>query len=211
MKTGEIWLEEFKQECFADSERFEKPIKRRKIQNFTSNGVITQIPLKDKQIRQLRCSRDLFGRLLYLSNTIGLDLQHMFSYPLTPVPLSLAHIDGSMLKTDKSKLLRKLESLTNNLSPASVDTTVVDAMCLIQSLVELPTTYGGIAQVILRRLSSLSPQVDFVTDTYIQPSIKDFERESRGTGLNAKIGGPHQKRPKDFAKALKSASFKTSF
>ena len=37
------------------------------------------------------------------------DLRHLLSYPITTVPLSLAHIDGTPLKTDKTTLTKALE------------------------------------------------------------------------------------------------------
>ena len=37
------------------------------------------------------------------------DLRHLLSYPITTVPLSLAHIDGTPLKTDKATLTKALE------------------------------------------------------------------------------------------------------
>ena len=35
------------------------------------------------------------------------------SYAMTMVPVSLAHIDGAMNRTDKSSLMRKLGKATN--------------------------------------------------------------------------------------------------
>ena len=58
----------------------------------------------------------------------------------------------------------------------------------------------------------MSPRIDFVCDTYQSPSIKDIERENRGTDESAYvITGPEQKRPKEWQHALQSGAFKTSF
>ena len=44
-------------------------------------------------------ARDVFGRMLAVAadSTDALDLHHILSFPLTEVPLSLAHSDGTPL------------------------------------------------------------------------------------------------------------------
>ncbi|KAH3852417.1 hypothetical protein DPMN_094925 [Dreissena polymorpha] len=94
--------------------------------------------------------------------------------------------------------------------PQRIDVTIIDGMFLVQTMTALPSTFTEIAKVIISRLSGLSSRVDFVCDTYRQPSIKDIERTSR----NAVVGGlivssRDQGRPKEFQKALRSESFKS--
>ena len=83
--------------------------------------------------------------------------------------------------------------------PEKVDVVIVDAMFLFHTLVNLPTTYGEIAQMILSRLCEMAHRIDLVCDTYQTPSIKDTEHSRRG-GSDAvyTITGPQQKRPKDW-------------
>ena len=100
-----LWHDEFVDGCFSDPSRFEKPIPRRKIQNFASAAIRSRIKTKDLKVMELQGTRDLFGRLLFLSTKEGIDLEHVFKYPLTPVPLSLCHLDGTVNKTDKAKSL----------------------------------------------------------------------------------------------------------
>jgi len=40
--------------------------------------------------------RELFGRLLYPSTVEKIDMEKVFRYPLIPVPLSLAHLGGTI-------------------------------------------------------------------------------------------------------------------
>ena len=130
---------------------------------------------------------------------------------MTPVPLSLCHLDGSMNKTDKAKLLHKLESRNKSLSPESIETVIVDAMFFLHTQVDLPVTYGKVAETLLEKLVCLAPRVDFVCDKYTTPSIKGIERDRRGSeDTHFTITGPDQTRPRDWQKSLRSPSFKTA-
>ena len=83
---------------------------------------------------------------------------------------------------------------------------IVDGMFLLQSLADLPLTFGGVANVILYSLVRLSNRVDLVCDT----SIKDTAREDRGAVKGGKVSEPEQRRPKDVTNALTSESFQIS-
>ena len=212
-ETGVKWCDEFTDGCFNDPERFEKPIKRRKVRNFASEAITVKVMAKDMKIKQLQGTRDLFGRLLYLATTSELDLASIFTYPLTPIPLSLAHVDGSINKTDKSKLMHLLEDKIHTSAPGHVDVYLVDAMCIIQAITKnIPRTYGGIALLILRRICSLADTILFVCDSYDSHSVKDIEHAKRGeSDVDIKITGSEQKRPNDFHRALRSSRYKTEF
>ena len=212
-EMGKRHRDAFTEECLTNPGRFEKPIKRCKVKNFSADAIKVKLTVKDKKIKELQGTRDLFGRLLYLAVTNDVDLAVVFSYPLTPVPLTLAHVDGSMNKTNKSKLMHKLEEKVETSQPSSYDACAVDAMFLVRSLVNVPATFGEIAMVLLTRLLAFAKRVDFVCDSYNSPTIKDSEHDLRGSdSTNAEyvISGPDQKRPKDFNSALKSAKFKTA-
>ena len=214
-KMGQAWCEEFTAQCFADPSRFEKPLARRKIKNFAAAAVKVKVTSKDMKFKELQGTRDLFGRLLYLAATKEVDLSIVFRYPLTPVPFSLAHIDGSMIKTDKSQLMHHLEKKIESTCPPrdEVSTCVVDGMFLLHILQHVPATYGGMAKTILEYLCAQAKRIDFVCDTYKHPSVKDVERDRRGDlhGLTALVvTGPEQHRPVEYQKALRSDEFKTS-
>ena len=210
-EKGEAWCKEFTDGCFRDALRFEKPIPRRKVQNFASDALSSKIQGKDMKILELQGTRDLFGRLLYLATSTETDLRKVFQYPLTPVPLSLSNVNGAMNKTDKAALMKKLEKRVVTEDPSNCDACVVDGMFLVQSLTNLPSTFGGVAKTILNILCGLARCVHFVCDTYRSPSIKQSERLLRDSHeADIKVTGPEQKRPKDFQKALRSGKFKTS-
>lgn len=106
LSSGEFFRDQLLTECNMDCTRFHKPLK---------NPVMTFASLKKKtekigqKVHEVKLQRDLFGRLLTLSLDKNLDLEKVLCFPITPVPLSLCHIDGSMIKTVKSVLIQELE------------------------------------------------------------------------------------------------------
>ena len=127
---GRKWHDEFVKECVKDSSRFERPIQRRKVKNFASDAVKMKVKGKDMKVKEIQASRDLFGRFLFLATENDMDLAKVLTYPLTPIPSCLANLNGMINKTDKSALLRKLESNVSSRPPAKVDACIIDAMLL---------------------------------------------------------------------------------
>ena len=189
-------------ECLDNPTRFPESIKRMKLLTFKQDGISNQRST-NRNIAELNCSRDLMGRFLILSTRRHLDPSHVFTFPLTPVPLSLCYCDGTMTKTEKTALFRHLESKVESSFPSSL----VDGSFLLRVLPpNLPATYGRLAATIFIQATALSSKrVEIIFDTYEMPSIKMMEREQRGTCYrNCKSMGPQQTRPADMNEALKS-------
>ena len=131
--TGEECHKNFVRECLDNPTRFEEPIKRVKLLTFKQDGISNRRST-NKNIAELKCSRDLMGRFLIFAPKRHLDLSHVFTFPLTPVPLSLCCCDGMMAKTEKTALFRHLESKVESSFPssASVDACVVDGSFLLR-------------------------------------------------------------------------------
>ena len=166
------------------------------------------------KIKEVRGTRDLLGRLLYLATEMKIDMDMLSSYPLTPVPMSLAHLDGTMTTTPKCKLMHKIEEdELEKAVPSSRDVYVVDAMFFIRTLQNVSHTYRHIAENIMRNICALGKHVHFVADTYPDTWIKDTVHESRGGSGYATtiVQGPHQQRPSNFQNELNNSVFKTSF
>lgn len=149
--------QQFIKECQEDSTRFERPIKKiKKKKNFASDATNTKVGTKHQTIKEVCCTRDLFGRLLYLGVTLNLDLKPILSHPMTLVPFSLCHITGAMNKTEKSALMRRLEErVPVNKEPLDKNTYIIDTM-FFRTLPELPSTFGGLAKVVLQHACSFS-------------------------------------------------------
>lgn len=180
-QTAHSLCDDFKQRCFADPARFERSIRRTKLDNFASEAISMIVSTKDLKVQEMKFARDLFGRLVYLATTMSLDIKKVLADPLTPVPLCFGHIDGRKHNSAKAKLANHLMSKINSEKPPLFDTYIVDAMYLIRSLnlKDMPATYGDIAQQILKKIC-IAPRIDFVCDTYRYPSIKTAEQQKRG-------------------------------
>ena len=124
-------------------------------------------------------------------------MEKVFQFPLTPVPLSIGHIDGALNKTDKAKLLHRLEKVVESEPLEEIDAVIIDAMFYLHTIVNPPSSYGKIALDILQKICSMAPRVDFVCENYQNPSIKDIERIRHGAvETTFTITGPEQKRPR---------------
>ena len=101
----------------------------------------------------------------------------MLGFPLTSVPLNFAYIDGLKISTDKSTLFSKLEVKIITDAPRKIDACIVDGIFLVQSRVDLPSTFGGQANVTLSRLVRRVNYVDFACDIFKYRSINDITRD----------------------------------
>ena len=110
VETGEEKRKEFVNECVADPSRFEKRIRQQTLNTFASEAGKREIKGRDGKIVAACLVRDVFGNILYHSLQNIIDMAEVLKYPLTPVPLSLSHVDGTMQKTSKASLMQYLDS-----------------------------------------------------------------------------------------------------
>ena len=142
-------------------------------------------------------------------------MAEVLSFPLTPTPLSLSHADGTMLKTQKSKLMEELESRIFSEKPNHVDVIIIDAMFFLHLWKDLPTTFGTIARFLLiKAFAQKGNNVHLVFDKAVSSSVKDCKRDSRSgcheRGSQYQITGPNQKRPSNWLNALRFDQFKVA-
>lgn len=210
-ESGHTLREQFISERAVDSSRFESPIKKNKILTFSNMAKKKQVRIMGK-VQEVRMQRDLFGRLLGVSMDQKLDLEKVLTYPLTPVPLSLCHLDETICKTDKSVLLKSLEGKIKTIAPSHIDIVIVDGFFILHTLKELPKTFGNISKKILQTFTKYSShRIDIIFDRYFSPSIKDNEHILRSGNVEQRqyhISGPNQVRPASFEVELKNNSFK---
>lgn len=124
-----------------------------------------------------------------MSENTTFDLRNVLSHPITDYPLLLAHCDGTRVKSDKSTLLKKLETLQND-SVREVEhprrfVTIYDGglvLHLVLSQTNIGASYASVARRILSTICSegMATDVHLCLDTYKDSSIKDSERKLRG-------------------------------
>ena len=139
-------------------------------------------------------------------------MAEVLKYPLTPVLLCLSHVDGSVNLTPKSNLLNYIDLQFVTVPPSSIDATIIDAAFFLQLQINPPDTFGGIARSILNQIMRYSGNIiHFIANKWLTPSIKDIKHIDRdAVSTTYKISGPSQKRPTDWAMALKNSSLKES-
>ena len=159
--------------------------------------------------------RDLFGSILFLALQIKIDIAEVLPFPLTHTPLSLSHVDGTMLKTQKNKVMEELESRIFSEKPNRVDVTIIDAMFFLHLWKDVTATFGTIARFLLiKAFAQKGKNMHPVFDKVISPSIKDCERDSRSgyeeRGSQYQITGPNQRRPSNWLNSLRFDQFKVA-
>lgn len=97
---------------------------------------------------------------------------------MTPVPLSLCHLDGTPNKTDKSVLAKLLErTVLQHGEPVAPDVIIIDGFFYLHQLKQLPQKFGQLSLKILHGVTMVHnyKKIFIVFDRYITPSIKDNE------------------------------------
>ena len=195
-------------------------MKRTRVQNFAAQNAKTKSRLPAVGKANAESLRDMFVRMIVVvSEKTSLDLRKIISYPITTYPLSLAHCDGAHMKTEKSPLLRKLESLqTETITDAQLPRSYVQVYDggLLHSVLSQTATgasYALMARTMLSVLcSGRASEVHVCMDKYMENSIKDSERKSRGAvDTDYVITGPEQKIRQSGKKLLTNGVFKNEF
>ena len=174
------------QECRIEQTKcgfFEK-IPRLQLKTFASIKQKVTKKTSNKEVI-LKTDHKLFGHMVLVASSRKVEMKEVLQYPLGPLPWSLANCDGTLKKTNKAALARKLEA---NVSSAEEipqpSACIIDGMSLIQKTNGDNMTFDELADQIhasVMRAAASSERVDVVFDVYKQMSIKDAERATRGS------------------------------
>lgn len=136
--------------------------------------------------------RKLFSRMVLLGEKLKINLKDLLTYSLGTISYPLSASDGSLAKTQKSKLVALVESTWRQPPLERVqtaDATVIDGMVLIHGLKikDIPSTMGLLAARVFKKVVSIATEskasrVDIVFDSYPDVSIKEPEHQIRSTG-----------------------------
>ena len=98
----------FIKDCNDDPNAYQNPIKRQKIKNFASEAGSYKVSSKNKSLVSVSMTRDLFGSILYHVFQAEVDMEQILKYLLTPLPLSISHMSGTMQKNCFKSLKKEL-------------------------------------------------------------------------------------------------------
>lgn len=197
VSKGTELRDKFIAECNDNSERFHARIPKNVVLTFASMKKKKKIQI-GRKVLEVRLQRDLFGRLLSLSLDAQIDLEKMLRFPITPIPLSLCHIDGSINKTVKSVLVKVLEQQSEDMEqpPSNMDMVINDGFFLLNTMTDMPRTFGDVSKKLLAVLvKNQGNEIAIVLDRYFTPFIKDYEHTLRNSVNDDKdyhISGPQQ-------------------
>lgn len=212
--TGERQRDTFIEECRLDSKRFDRPIKRNTIKNFAAeNASIKKSSVN--QIDETKIERNILGQVLFLAIDKQIDLQSVFSYPLTTVPHSLANLDGSMISSgQKGELISLFISRIDKreILPDKFDVEIIDGFDFLRALRSSPMKYGQFATFLLTQLCDTDAQeIHILFEKDDGQSIKDvnIKKKVYEDCTQFEIIGPNQERIGSLAKCLNNVNFQT--
>jgi len=149
----------------------------------------------------------------------------VLTHELAPVPPSLFNDDGTMRKTSKADLAKKLESNCDEIqvlgdSDEHDTACIIDGMALLQALDDSRfDTFDDLGLVVMQRIQSLLDgnlgvtSVTVVFDRYdSEVSIKQLERDRRAGGekIPTYVVSGKRRVPPNYRKFLKNASNKSA-
>ena len=123
-----------------------KLLKKKPIFNFSSQ-IEKRVKIGGKD-QEIKIQLDLFGRMLGISMDNKINVLKILSYPITPAPLSLWRLDGTICKTNKSVFAKCLEAKIDYVPPCYTDVYLVDGFFILHSMTEVPKTFGSISKKI---------------------------------------------------------------
>ena len=133
----------------------------------------------------LKADRALFAQMIIIAETRQLKMKEVLSHPLGPLPWALASADGSLKKTSKSSLAKELQK---DVPAAEIipqpSACIIDGMALVQRLKGDQKTFSEVADSLISMAlheGANSNRIDVVFDVYLENSIKNAEREKRGS------------------------------
>ena len=170
----------------SSTKSFFDPIKKLNLNTFSSLAVKSTVKTKVEKQVTLKADQNLLSRMLAIAQVRSdcFNLRNVLKFSLGPISYSLANVNGTLVRTTKSKLLELLEhySLPCDIDVNNVSTWIYDGMAVIQGLnsQSIPETMAELAKFVLSIImkhTCNNLRVDFVCDrSYPEVSIKNTEK-----------------------------------
>ncbi|KAK3746969.1 hypothetical protein QZH41_002521 [Actinostola sp. cb2023] len=165
--------------------KFHDSLKKSKLQTFSELNKKVKVKSKSAKEIILKADRALFAQMIIIAENRKLQMREVLCHPLGPLPWSLSTADGSLRKTTKSTLAKELQK---NVPAADIipepSACIIDGMALVQRLKGDHKKFSDVADSLLGMVlheGSSSNRIDVIFDVYRETSIKNAEREQRGS------------------------------
>ena len=126
-----------------------------------------KLKIEDKVV-QLTAEKNIFGRIVIMSQQRNIEMKEIFCYPLGPIPWALANSMGTLKKTNKAILMPKLEKNAESSEEVlSHSCTIIDGIALVRKIKTAGLTYEQFSVKLLNAVMSSgcsSNRVDAVFD-----------------------------------------------
>lgn len=211
---GSKQRDNFVGECCINNDRFNRPIKRNVVKNFSSENVKN----KKCSTRKIDASveRNVLGHLLCHAVDKKIDLSGAFAYPLTTVPLSLAHLDGTMISNGQkgeltTLLISKSRAESIEKTPQKFDVEMIDGFYYLSTLRGSPVKYGQFSEFLLKRICDCDAfEIHIIFDKDETSCIRDLDIKKNvyENSTQYEIKGPNQEKMGSLSKLLANSSFR---
>ena len=102
----------------------------------------------------LKSSRDLMGRLVMIAAYRELELEYIFTHPLTLVPLTMCHFEEIIVTIRKGSVIELFEQKHDRFaknSPENIEECEIDGQylsCILLPSITIPHYYDGLGRSI---------------------------------------------------------------
>ena len=162
-EMGQKRLQEFVEERLQNNRTdFMAPIPKQTIKTFSTLNKPKKIKTHGK-VESVNIDRQIFSKLLtIIAQSREVDIKTLLNYELTPVPLALFNLDGTMRKATKSMTMSWIEGqhavkqLPENEHPTLL---VIDLMMLLRMICTDKSdckTFGDISSNVLSAISGMN-------------------------------------------------------
>ena len=169
----------------SDTKGFFDPLKKQRLKTFSDIKIKRFFKTQGRSII-MKADRSLFAKMTLTGQTRKLDMKDVLFYRLGPIPWALANPDGTLWKTNKAQLFKRLRK---DFSPVdtipSNSACTSDGMAIVQKVMANTTNasfgeaFKSISSAVLRE-GRVNHRTDVVFDVYKENSIKNAEQVKRG-------------------------------